>query len=511
MNQRICKIATLNVRGLANSADEVAATVIDAGEADVVVVTETKLRPDSAFPHRYVRISSTVPMRDDELEAGVPGSGGLAVMVGPSWKDQVHAVEIDPEGCFITFAVGNWVVCGMYIRPTPQLDRAGVSRALAGLERATRLHPGRPVMWCGDVNGRHAELLGDTVTNSRGRQLADEGLDALGLHLINPRGQFTFYRPRWTENEGRPSLHKSILDWMAVNDAGLEQLAQPVASVEPMEDNTAGSDHRMVVAVCRVELPGERAGAVRRRKPRWHIDRLALDPEVAEAYRAAAPTALEDAAARAVDLVAATYDVPCPVQQTVDAVHDLLNGALEAVADATLGRKRERTDDRRGRWFWDREMQALAAERKRRYRQMVQPQSEDSAKWFREQWKVLDREIKQRVRARKRERYAEFVEELGKHPHTELSRKIRLINRARSQRMSGLPGDPNTVEAAERHFQTVFAGVPADDTLPPEDPPLPSLADLPDDDRDGWQTRAMAAELDEETASEVRGHGSGDT
>ncbi|RKP04814.1 hypothetical protein THASP1DRAFT_26608, partial [Thamnocephalis sphaerospora] len=82
-------IGTLNVRGLAAAAEEVAATIIDAGRADVVVVTETKMRPDSAFPHR--------------------GRGGVAVMVHPRWRDRVFAVEVDPEGRFITFVAGDWV------------------------------------------------------------------------------------------------------------------------------------------------------------------------------------------------------------------------------------------------------------------------------------------------------------------------------------------------------------------------------------------------------------------
>jgi len=218
MNLSNIKIATLNVRGLAEAADEVAATVIDAGRADIVVVTETKLRPDSAYPNRHVVMVSAQPMTDEELSKPRVGSGGVAVMTHPSWRDRVRPVEVDQAGRFITFTADDWVVCGMYLQPSGQLGSEGVQEALAGLERATRLHPGKPVLWCGDVNGRHAELLGDRETSTRGRLLARDALARLGLRLINPVGRPTFYQVR--NNVPPAEWRRSTLDWMAANQAG---------------------------------------------------------------------------------------------------------------------------------------------------------------------------------------------------------------------------------------------------------------------------------------------------
>ncbi|RKP05841.1 hypothetical protein THASP1DRAFT_25733 [Thamnocephalis sphaerospora] len=67
------------------------------------------MRPDSALPHRYVVMSSTIPMTDEELGGPSSGRGGVAVMVHPRWRDRVFAVEVSPKGRFITFVAGDWV------------------------------------------------------------------------------------------------------------------------------------------------------------------------------------------------------------------------------------------------------------------------------------------------------------------------------------------------------------------------------------------------------------------
>src|SRR5262249_53627037 len=153
-----------------------------------------------------------------------PGRGGVAVMAHPRLHRHIHPVEMGTGGRFAVFAVGDWVACGMYLRP--ELPREEVAEALATLERARRLHPGRPVLWCGDLNGRHQARLGDTATDSRGRQLVSGGLDELGLHLLNPRGRWTFYRPQGLEQPpdgpvppqpgGTAGWQRSVIDWVAV-------------------------------------------------------------------------------------------------------------------------------------------------------------------------------------------------------------------------------------------------------------------------------------------------------
>ncbi|RKP25764.1 hypothetical protein SYNPS1DRAFT_22337 [Syncephalis pseudoplumigaleata] len=129
--------ATLNVKSLANAADEVAATVIDAGRADVVVTTETKLRPDSAFPHRYVVMASTVPMEDNELRKQQQGRGGVAVMVGPRWRELVHPIEMDEKGRYIIFAVGEWTIIGVYFS-RQDLNTTDLHEALDAISDAVK-------------------------------------------------------------------------------------------------------------------------------------------------------------------------------------------------------------------------------------------------------------------------------------------------------------------------------------------------------------------------------------
>ncbi len=119
----------------------------------------------------------------------------------------------------------------------------------------------------------------------------EQGLDALGLHLLNPRGRWTFYRPQGLEQPpdgpvppqpgGAAGWQWSTIDWMAVDDADLARLCGDVR-VGSMAESIAGSDHRLVTVGCRVcaQPPGPPPAA----RHRWHIGRLATDAAVAIVY-----------------------------------------------------------------------------------------------------------------------------------------------------------------------------------------------------------------------------------
>ncbi|KAI8058280.1 hypothetical protein BDF22DRAFT_652377 [Syncephalis plumigaleata] len=84
--------------------------------------------------------------------------------------------------------------------------------------------------------------------------------------------------------------------------------------------------------------------------------------------------------------------------------------------------------------------------------------------WIMEERRRLDKQIKKIIRKKKRNSYKHFMSELEGCGHTEMSRRIKLINRARGQRMSGLPDNDDTIEATERHFSDLFAGLQCSET-----------------------------------------------
>jgi exonuclease III len=451
--------------GLARAADEVAATVIDAGRADVVVATETKLRPDSSFPHRYVVMASTVPMSDDELSQARQGRGGVAIMVSPRWRDYVHPIEIDEKGRYIIFTAGEWTVIGVYFRRPQDLPNAELREVLATIEKTLAARPDSPVLWCGDVNAHNVELTGGRKTCSRGSLLAREGVERFGLHVINPRDQNTFHR-RWTDKQTRtvrpaekPIYRRSIVDWMMVIDVGLERVKE--VTVDPFEELTAGSDHRLVVMTGSVQNPQRLAKRMGSR-PRWHVDRLD-DQVTAKAYAEVAPAALNQAAAQAEILVAEGRASGVSAQRLVDSAHDLLVAAFVTSADATIGRKSSPQITKKNVWFWDRELRELARQRKNCYRTMATTNNNALHTWMLHEYQRINKLIKSKVRAKKRNAYQTFMDGLEGNAHAEFARKIRLINRARGQRMAGLPSNAETIAATERHFTNAFAGLPATD------------------------------------------------
>jgi hypothetical protein len=184
---------------------------------------------------------------------------------------------------------------------------------------------------------------------------------------------------------------------------------------------------------------------------------------VAAAYDAAIEASQENTFFQLESFLEIVEDDSSLYQPVTDTVGVLLETVLRTAADSAIGRKATSQATKKHAWFWDLELRELARRRRQCYRLYITSGDTRVRERMREELSNIKRIIKRLVRHKKRQAYQKFMDDLEGDSFVEMSRKIKSINRARSQRMSGLPSSPETVQATEDHFSKVFAGLPCDD------------------------------------------------
>ena len=324
---RNVRVATLNVAGV-NSVSPAVDALLDQ-RYDVLLLTETWQH------HLSINIPSDYTLLSSAAESPISrGIHGVAILVRPELK---HACEILPggqPGRNAWIRLGD-VILGVYYMPPSDDNDPG---AWDPLWRADC-----PAIALGDANARLRELeCWGTATRqfgkagTRGKAL-QRVIDTNGGALLNRR----LATPTPTN---RTKNGMSAVDWAVANAQGAER----VRTVN-VGRAFVGTDHLPVEVVVSVAIP---APPVVKLRKAWNLDQL-NETAATSAYADALRATLAQVAARARDIARADTDAPPATRQArADELAATLQIAIEAAADAALGRRAAVRSFRRNRKWW---------------------------------------------------------------------------------------------------------------------------------------------------------------
>jgi hypothetical protein len=219
-------VATLNVQGISTAwyaVDE----LIEKRIVDVLVATETWLKERQSVKSDYVALSITEPLAPGHIGCG---KGGIAVLARRELHPYITLISNNSECHTVTFSVGDVTVMGCYWAPSLSEELV-----LLQLQKLDSLPPDKPCLLIGDVNGRLGEQLNDSVSNRRGKIIANH-LDSKGWQLLSRQVS----KGRWTYLQGN---NRSVVDWMAGNSC---LQFEPFLLCIYDDAEFAGSDHKLV-------------------------------------------------------------------------------------------------------------------------------------------------------------------------------------------------------------------------------------------------------------------------
>lgn len=368
------RLVLYNACGLSGKA-EMVHRVWEGQRADILCLTETWCRPTDRLLLQMPADSVAVGLAQGQWR----GHGGVAfgARAGVRWRTLFKEAEANYQ-MLATLVGGRLRVITLYISP-----RARVQEVRRCLRRVRELARG-PTIVAGDLNARHSQW--DTTPNNRGRLLMSWALK-WGWEIKAPAD------PTFCRNQGSSTVDIVLAKGVNTN--------QPITLFGPWDGT---SDHQPVLTVLEGGT-GEPAREAPTRIPRAMFQKEALQRTVREEYSRELPTLLERIRA-------------CSDGEELDRVY-------EAVARAMVEpwRKRCRKRSRRFRYFWDGELDGLARKRSQFYRKFQ--------RWgLQEDWnlyKKVDKEIKRRVRRKKKELFESYVEELAEAPRGESTKRVNTL------------------------------------------------------------------------------------
>lgn len=443
---------SLNTEGLKSHLDEILA-FMDTKGLSFLVLSETWLRPRQIFSNPAIVWDIRVPRPDGP---GGRGTGGIIVVRNTkiTTAQDFNCLEVDhTDQAYIWFRFRSVIVGGFYLSPHMPLEIC-TYKILTAENYIQRFGLSSQVFLAGDLNMRLGEQGGDTTTNARAS--LDVILRQMGLRRLKPiNDQYTFesHAGRSTidhiyGNERVPKYHTATQvytdEWIASSDHRL--LACRVQEAGVADQGTHGASHEWQGNVCLKVI-------------RRSLRDIKCRKKALETFKSLRSTAKQILQIELSPLYAPEGKL------TTAQCQKALNVANEHVMDyiwtslKSGGIAKAPHRPTTSKLFWTKEVDAIAKERNRLWKQArCHPHGSVAAMTLIQRAKQVNEQLQETIKRSKRESFFKFSEDLH---HRNQSDTLKLLCNARRRhlglrKVSSLSTEKEDLDKYAEHLDSMY-------------------------------------------------------
>ncbi|KAI7905496.1 Endonuclease/exonuclease/phosphatase, partial [Cokeromyces recurvatus] len=399
---RVLNIACINANGKLQQ-EAIDSALYHCKTIDLLFITETWLPPDKSIPTHWKQFhiyGSPVPQ-------SYRFQMGISLFINPTFNYTNIYVDTQSSPYYMLCHIDNIKIYCLYLPPHPSLHNTTALQLLSSIPLSSN------TILCGDINARMGKQTGDSRWNTRGSKFA-KYIQENNLYNWNAIHQYgTPTRLNYIERNN--SIEKSIVDYF------LTQADLPQSQLQIKTDlSVFGSDHKLMIFsflwdtnhLDTDELPPTPV------RQRWKIHRL-KDPHVQSEYIKTLQSQFykKELYKKSYELTQylanhfpiTTANNTDTIETLTESLYDCLYYTLDTVLTPLASRPKT------WKWFWNKQLQALANHRQACYTRWRKSTSIQRAAWW-SKYKTADQTLKSEVKKARATAFHNFCDELDSDP-----------------------------------------------------------------------------------------------